>query len=449
MTILFHPFEEAEKLSLENGEWVVGIVETHIFWPPKKQAVRFDGKVLVLLPFEQHEGAPAPTLPAIAIKADAYGLTRQDARKEIMRFASALSWLEGTKVEIVMWSGGNLPRSMGILRSNGRVHYLDTEHLPSPSSEASRAALAFYREGVSLDNPFYSFLSLYKAFSVAVPDKRERGNWMDTKCSMLDHDKAKERLAEIEGAGRKVGTYLYEQCRHAIAHADREPFVNPDSTDDHFRLANDLPLMRNFAELAIEEAFGVKRQRTIYHEHLYELEGFCQILPPDISNLLKQDEALPEYSELKLPDRYLVIGRRGPEQCALEDMTIVAAHPVMGGIVLDFVSAVGVAQFRVMLDFKEERLRFDPIHGFRIIQTRANEAQIREEQAALRLQRCCLFNGRLEIWDADTEQRLGCSEEYMPLNCFVNTEFFTAEIEALEKMLVAHQDKGEPTTNRD
>ena len=44
-----------------------------------------------------------------------------------------------------------------------------------------------------------------------------------------------------------VGDYLYEQCRHQIAHADREPFVNPDDTDGHFRLQQDIPLMKNFA----------------------------------------------------------------------------------------------------------------------------------------------------------------------------------------------------------
>lgn len=82
-----------------------------------------------------------------------------------MRFASALSWRESEKVEIVMWSAGNLPRSMGLSRNNSITEFLESEHLPLAQSEAALSALAFYREGVSLDNPFYSFLSLYKAFT--------------------------------------------------------------------------------------------------------------------------------------------------------------------------------------------------------------------------------------------------------------------------------------------
>lgn len=435
MKILVNPFDEAEKLARERGEWVVGIIETRVFWPQKKQVVHFDGKDLVLLPFQQHDGAPAPTLPAIAIKADSYQLSQEDARKEILRFASALSWCEGQKIEVVMWSGGNIPRSMGILQNSARTDYLDAEHLPVPANDAAKTALAFYREGVSLDNPFYSFLSFYKAFSVAVPNGRDRDAWMTAKRDMLDHKKARERLAEIEGTGTQVDTYLYEQCRHAVAHADREPFVNPDNTDDHFRLTKDLPLMRNFAELAIEKAFGIKRRSTIYREHLYELEGFREVVPKGVIDTLKQGEGLPDATVLDLPDRCLLIAKRRHEQYPLENMMIVGGGWVAGGLVLDFRSAAGAVELRVMLDFMEGKLHFDPMRGFRIVQDRANQQGVKEELAALRFHRCILSNGHLEIWDASTEKRLGCSETYIPLNCFVNTKFFDEEIAALEKIL--------------
>lgn len=437
MRILVNPFDEAEKLAGALGEWVVGIIETRVFWPQKKQCVHFDGKDFVLLPFEQRDGAPAPALPAIAIRADAYRISQEDARKEILRFASALSWREGQKIEVIMWSGGNIPRSMGILRNTARTDYLDAEHLPSPTNDAAKTALAFYREGVSLDNPFYSFLSLYKAFSVAVPNGRDRDAWMTAMRDMLDHEKARERLTEIEGDGTQVGTYLYEQCRHAVAHADREPFVNPDNTDDHFRLTKDLPLMRNFAELAIEEAFGVKRRSTIYREHLYELEGFREILPQDVIDILKRGEGLPEATALDLPDQCLLIAKRGHEQHPLENMAIVGGGWVAGGLILDFQSAAGAVELRVMLDFMEEKLHFDPMRGFNILQDRANQRRAQEELAALRFHRGILSNGHLEIWDAGAAKRLGCSEGYVPLNCFVNTQFFDEETAALEKILSA------------
>lgn len=444
MKILVNPFDEAEKLALERGDWVVGMVETRVFWPKKKQAVHFDGKDIVLLPFERHDGAPTPTLPAIAIRADAYRLSQEGAREEILRFASALSWHEGQKIEVISWSGGNLPRSVRVLRKNAITEHhdadhLDVEHLPAPANEAAKMALAFYREGISLDNPFYSFLSFYKAFGVAVPNGRDRDAWMMAKREMLDHAKARERLAEIEGASSQVGTYLYTQCRHAIAHADREPFVNPDNTDDHFRLTKDIPLMRNFAELAIEEVFGIKRCSTIYREHLYELEGFREILPSSVVNKLKRCESLPEEIELDLPDQFLLIAKRGHEQHPLENMAIISGGWIVGGLILDFQSTSAVVKLRAILSFMEEKLYFDPIHGLNIIQDRTNQQCAQEELAALRFQRAILSNGHLEIWDVCTEKKLGRTEEYLPLDCFVNTKFFDEETSALETILSAKE----------
>ena len=420
---------------MERGEWVVGVIETHVFWPKKKQTIHFDGKDFLLLPVEHHDGVPTPSLPAIAIKADAYRLSLEDARKEVLRFASALSWREGKKIEIIMWSGGNLPRSMGHLRNNAITDYLDAEHLPAPANDAARAALAFHREGVSLDNPFYSFLSFYKAFSVAVPNTRDRDTWMTAKRDVLDDKDARERLAEIEMTGAKVGAYLYEQCRHAVAHADREPFVNPDNMDDHFRLTKDVPLMRNFAELAVEEVLGVKRRRTIYREHLYELEGFRELLPPVVIDVLKQGEGFQEAIDLELPEHFLLIAKRGHENYPLENMGVIGGGWIEGGLILDFQSPAGAARVRVELNFADEKLNFDPINGFGIVQDRISREHAQEELIALRFQRCILSNGHLEIWNSSTKKRLGCSEGYIPHNFFVNTEFFEKEIAALEAIL--------------
>jgi len=185
MRILINPFDEAEQLVLKNGVWVLGIVKIRVFWPKKRQTVHYSGKEFVLFPLEQIVGTSTPSLPAIAIRADSYGLSHEEARKKIMQFASALSWREGSEVEIIMWSGGNIPRSMGIMRNNQFTDYLDEDHLPLPREGSAKTALAFYREGVSLDNPSYSFLSFYKAFSVAIENPKQRGDWMNENRDML------------------------------------------------------------------------------------------------------------------------------------------------------------------------------------------------------------------------------------------------------------------------
>lgn len=439
MKILVDPFDEAEKLTLQNGEWVVGVVETRIFWPKKKHTIHYVDKDFILMPCEHHEGSQTPTLPAIAIKTDDYGLSKEEARREIMRLASAIAWQEGQKLEIVGFMGGSLPRSMGIARNNAVTEYLDGEYLPVPEDENARAALAFFREGMSLDNPFYSFLSFYKAFTVAVPDGPKRGAWMNEHRDSLNVKDAKDRLDELESEGVEVGDYIYEQCRHAIAHADREPFVNPDDTDDHYRLAKDLPLMRNYARVAIEESFGIKNTMTIYREHLHELEGFREIIPGDIIDAFKQGKGSTDKTELELPDEIMLIGKRGHESYPLNDMIASRAGWADAGLMIDFRSCSGGTGVRVILDFLNEKLVFDPMSGFGMTLDRSSLQAAQEELAGLMFQRCILSNGHLEIWDVQAEKRLGCSESYLPLNCMVNTEFFDEETEALEKIISSLQ----------
>ena len=432
MRKLINPFEYAEKLISETGSWVVAVVETSIFWPPKLQAVEYEGKDFVLMPFQQHAGSTTPTLPAIALNADSYGYNSESAKKEILKFASALAWLEGGKLEVVSWSGGNRPRSLGIMKNNGISNYLDPEHIPQNLDESARAALAFFREGISLENPFYSFFSLYKAFTVAMPDGKNRSIWMNASKGLLDNHLALERLKELEISERDVGNYLYSRCRHAIAHADREPFVNPDQSDDLNEISKNLPLIRNYVELALEEVFGIKRLRTIYKEHLYELEGFKGIVDLNSYEILKKGGMLADDVGLYISDSLKFIARRDQDFYILESFMADAYSFCEGGIILQFTSKNEFFKIRIYLDFLNEKLRFDPLKDFFVSAKRDSQAAIDCEISALEFKRCILSNGQLEIWDED--HRLGCTETYIPLNAMVNFKYFEDQIGHLKTL---------------
>jgi len=176
---------------------------------------------------------------------------------------------------------------------------------------------------------------------------------------------------------------LYEQCRHQIAHADREPFVNPDDTDDHFRLQQDIPLMKNFAELAIEEKFDIKRSSTIYDEHLYELEGFKEILSKDVVENLKKEDSLSEGTEIEFSDKYPLVAKRGHERYPLEEMILSDVERQKGGLVLIFKSITEGVELKIFLNFIHEKLEFDPIYGFRFHKDRSNQQRTKEELSAL------------------------------------------------------------------
>jgi hypothetical protein len=428
---LLNPFEEADRQVLEQGHWVVATVYPQMSWPEKRQIVEFEGKDFVLLP--QSPGADQNA--AIAFRTDGYALSVEEARCEVMRFCSALSWSEGSGLSILAWGGGNLPRPIGVRRGRIVRNFLDPEHLPSTKTSEERAAIALYREGVSLDNPFYAFLSLYKVVSVLLPKGKARVAWIADALDRLDDHRAKVRCEELRNSEIDVGLYLFKECRCAIAHAEQEPFVNPDEVDDHFRLTQDIPLLRNLAELAIEENSSLNRSHTLWRDHLYELAGFRNLLADELIEMLVKSEPIPEGTTVDLPERYTVLARREAEVYSFQDMIPEIAGQVEGGVVFDLVSEDGAIRIRTVLSFADERLKYDPSGGFGFTPNRDDPKFIQYEINYLLFSRCILSNGHLEIWDQEEELMLGRSETCIPVNCFVNPKYYESELSLLENLL--------------
>lgn len=429
---MLNPFEEATRQSEECGNWMVATVDPRMSWPTKRQLVTFNEKEFLLFP----DSTDANQTAAIAIRADRYGLNSEEARREIMRFCSSLSWTEGSGVSIIAWGGGNLPRPIGVRRGRIITDFLDVGDMLVPTTDEEGAAIAFYREGISLDNPFYGFLSLFKVIGALLPNGKKREAWIADALERLDDHRAIKRRDELRSKGTDVSAYLWGECRNAIAHADRDPYVNPDEVDDHFRLSKDLPLLRNLSELAIEENSSLKRSHTLWREHLYELTGFKKLLSGDVIDKLTNSIPIPEGTTIEIPDLYTVVARRGAEVYSFEDMRPEIAGQVEGGLTFDLVSVDDAIRFRTVLSFVDERLVFDPLQGIGFTPNREDKAYIRYELNVLHFSKCILSNGHLEIWDQEREIMLGRSETFIPVNCYVNTEYYDSEFTTLEKLLV-------------
>ncbi len=426
---LLNPIDAAESLIKENGNWMVATIKTRISWPIRKQVIAYEDMDFILFPQSDTESA------GIALRADKYGLKSDEARRQIMCFCSALCWTERAAVEIIAWGGGNLPRPIHIRSGQTIVDYLQAEHLPKVTTDEEKAALAFYREGISINNPFYAFLSLFKAISVFFSNGKQRENWIAAILGDLDDDNAKKRYAQLASEVSDVGKYIWDEGRNAITHSERDTYVNPDEIDDHFRLRQDMPLMKNLAELTIEKQSAIKRTRTIWKEHLYELDGFRKLIPDEILGLIECSEEVPAGLTIDMPEYITVLARRGSTSHPFQDVQIKALAQVKGGLLIDIATKDEIVGFRVILDFLDERLHFDPVNGMRLESNRENKKHIEYEILFLEFQCCILGNGRLEIWDQEEEVILGQSAECIPKNCYVNHEHFTKELEKLKKLL--------------
>ena len=97
---------------------------------------------------------------------------------------------------------------------------------------------------------FYSFLNYWKVIEVVFKKKQARFSWVDNEASHLRHES--QRVAEIGKTNSSIAEYLDSNCRNAIVHVFRKPFVDPDSSDDFARLSLDLPIVRALAKNAIK-----------------------------------------------------------------------------------------------------------------------------------------------------------------------------------------------------
>jgi hypothetical protein len=338
----------------KNGNWVVANLDTSLSWPVEAQKVEYLSDVFWLIPIT-HE-----SFPAVAYDRNE-GEELNAARSKVLRFLSALSWTEGSGIIVEQFTGGNLPRPMGRQKEFGLVITKDLglTYLPEPQDDRGRLALALMREGRGLNHPAYAFLSFYRVLECAIPDGKQRGTWFADNLEKITHRTARDALEKLKASGVvDLADHLYRSGRQAIAHAKAEPVINPDDASHYQRLQNELPIMLGLAEHAIENVLGIKTRHTIWREHLYELSGFKERLGDDLVNRII-DGVEPEPGEMiDLPVIDVEL-RRSEPFTALKSMkpVHVVVHDKMMRLV--YSSPDELVQFVMVLDFPEERLRFE------------------------------------------------------------------------------------------
>lgn len=67
-------------------------------------------------------------------------------------------------------------------------------------------------------------------------------HWVDRTLPNLGENDAQARIRELTNEGINPSEYLRDDGRHAIAHAEKDVFVNPDKLVDHERIFRDLPV---------------------------------------------------------------------------------------------------------------------------------------------------------------------------------------------------------------
>ena len=414
----------------QNGDWIVASIDTSMAWPVKAEKFKYRGKEVWVLPVMRD------MFPGIAIKGP-QGMSRENCGRLLMRFLSAISWVQGSGALVEYITGGNLPRPVGRNKQGGHVicDDFDLSYLPEPSDEKAVLALALLREGRGLNHPGYAFLSSYRVLEVAIPNAKKQMKWIDENVERLTHV-AKEAVATLRSTGiSEIGKHLYELGRCAMAHAAWEPIVDPDDPTDLRRLGSELPIVLALAEHTIETLLGVETSHTVWQKHLYELDGFKPIFGPVIIDYLKNGKQIPDGTTLQqeLPVVNVRIRRYEPYK-PLERMAIVNLRQEGTLMNVTLQSTDGYATLRCQFDFDQERLHFDISDG--IFGPEDDGTAIYAENRAELAQffRDYVGNGQLQIFNADTGAFLSRKDAFVPVNCFLDVDGANANIDRWKKL---------------
>jgi hypothetical protein len=315
--------------------------------------------------------------------------------------------------------GGGLPFQAGKGKIDLGVEPLleprfEADYVPDSEDPRARRALAIYREALGLNSVRYQFLGFHKVLDIVHQKPDAQIEWTNGVLGSLEDHQAKTRAEELRSQGKDVGAYLYGAGRSAVAHAYADPVVDPDRPEDTLRLGRDLPLVKALAEFAIEHELGVKSERTVWREHLYELEGFRALLGADLVEAIRTrrevwPDQVPSFPALSVRLRYR------PNYPALESLQATTAGVSDGRLLVRCSSGDGLVETLIALDFTEERLEFDPVQGLGVRDDGSSKA-IRYALDQVRCIEELYANGQLEVWDAGTNQLLGRCDPFLPQN---------------------------------
>lgn len=237
-------------------------VDAGVPWPSRILDLSYGGGHIKLVPPKRKSPSELYDTYPIAV-GQGRDLSEATANVPLVRrFLNALAWREQTHIrevglEVTSWA---THQAIQVL-VNPVVDNFDSSSLVEPHSEAARLALAFYREGLSLQHTAFQFLSFFKVFNILNATGGPQIDWLNAHHAAVVGAKARKRVDALLANGGDVGGYLYKSGRCAVAHAFATPLVDPDSVDDERRLASDLPVIRELAAHYMQSELGLPAPR--------------------------------------------------------------------------------------------------------------------------------------------------------------------------------------------
>jgi hypothetical protein len=242
-------------------------VDAQIEWPRKEAVITFGRWELISFPPSRDHDA---SLHLDLLRA---GLSDVEAISVFNQLLSIASWLDDTFAVLLPGDSGSpvpcRPRRQTRRWPSSILDSWCNSWQPLKDEGALRA-LAIYREAVNMDDFHsvpYAVLGFYKILESAYPQGSERARNLEKEVAQLFAKKNidERQLREIgftpKDSPEQIAKFLKEAGRDAVAHANKEPVVNPDDARQQRRMSVAASILGEVARSCIQSRFQVGTSR--------------------------------------------------------------------------------------------------------------------------------------------------------------------------------------------
>jgi hypothetical protein len=432
-----HLFGEAvqEQYRVHRG-WLTAAAYSSIPWPQEDVVIRYDGDDYFLRGVNDKTGrmsAPAITMRCAKDKTN-------EILGKIYRFASVLGWFKRGYVDIGSYATSSHPILYSEATHTGAVlaggpEGFNCNYMPLIRDEATRRALAYWREGSRLHrlHTGYAFLSFFKVIeSQFGAAKRKRTAWIEKAIPTLEGD-VQARVQELLKERLDVGKHVYESGRCAVAHAAfSDGRGDPDIPEDRIRLSKDIGIIRSLAMKYITEVLKVPDEMEVYRTRDRLLPLRSIISASHLASLRSGEHVSRRHVGLQGLKVGVAMWPNEPiAQLANLRLRVVEVRD--GQIWLEAHNDASTVRLGFVLDAKTGRAHVDLEATAYTRPTPGSPAD--DAVAVVEFRKAVIGNGAIEIWLPDGG-RIDC-EILIPVNIdivgtFKNMEAEIASLRALE-----------------
>jgi hypothetical protein len=241
-------------------------VDAHIAWPRKETSIRFgSAEIIVFPPDKEHDAS-------LHIDLTSARLGDRQAASLLSHLLSIAVWLEDQPAVLLNgWSGNPVPVRPRRQTRSWPSSILDTwcnawQPIENPTA---RRALAIYREALNMEHFHslpYAVLGYYKVLETTL-DGLERGRFLERELTpLLRDDCLSPYEMSIIGfdetpSPQQLANFLRVEGRLAVAHANKEPSVDPDDFSHQRKMAVAAKILRPVTRSYIRGELGVGENR--------------------------------------------------------------------------------------------------------------------------------------------------------------------------------------------